>query len=253
MRHLVIPDTQITPDSDTEHIKWAAQYAVDKKPDVIIVIGDWFDMESLSSYDVGRMSFEGRAYTKDIEAGVEALKRFVAIINTESTRVYRNKKKAWFPRLIFTLGNHEDRIDRAVECDRKLEGLMSLDDLRLNEMGFEVYPFLEVAIVDGIAYSHFFTSGIMQRPVSSARLMLNKKHMSCVMGHVQDKDIAYARRADGTALVGLFCGIFYQEFKDYLGLQNNNSWRGIWLLNDVCDGSFDELPISLKYLKEKYG
>ena len=199
------------------------------------------------------MEFEGRAYTKDIEAGVEALKRFVAIINTESTRVYRNKKKAWFPRLIFTLGNHEDRIDRAVEADRKLEGLMSIDDLQLNEMGFEVYPFLEVAIIDDICYSHYFTSGVMNRPVSNARLMLLKKHMSTVMGHVQDRDIAFSRRADSSELTGLFCGIFYQETKEYLGLQNNNSWRGIWMLNDVDQGGFDILPVSLKYLKEKYG
>ena len=70
--------------------------------------------------------------------------------------------------------------------------------------------FLDVVVIDGIAYSHYFTSGIMGRPVSSAKLMLTKKHMSCVMGHVQDRDIAFANRADMKPMIGLFAGIFYQ-------------------------------------------
>ena len=93
----------------------------------------------------------------------------------------------------------------------------------------------------------------MGRPVSSARAMLTKKMMSCIMGHVQDRDIAYARRADGVAITGIFGGIFYKHNEDYLGSQGNSSWRGIWMLNEVNNGSFDELPISMKYLENKYG
>ena len=107
-------------------------------------------------------------------------------------------------------------------------------------------------VIDGVAYSHYFTSGVMGRPVSSARLMLNKKHMSCVMGHVQDRDIAFARRADGTAMTGLFAGIFYNHAEGYLNAQTNLSWRGIWMLNEVKDGAFDELPVSMEFLRSKY-
>ena len=151
------------------------------------------------------------------------------------------------------LGNHENRINIAVEKDRKLENLMSLDDLQLEHMGFTVHDFLEPVVIDGICYSHYFVSGVMGRPVSSARALVMRKHMSCVMGHVQDRDIVYAHKGDGTRITGLFAGIFYQEDQDYLNPQTNNSWRGIWLFNDVVDGSFDELPISMKYLKRKYG
>jgi hypothetical protein len=93
----------------------------------------------------------------------------------------------------------------------------------------------------------------MGRPVSSAKLMLTKKMVSCVMGHVQDRDIAYARRADGVSVTGLFAGIFYQEDQSYLSPQTNQSWRGIWVFNEVNNGSFDELPISMSYLRKKYG
>ena len=53
MKHLIIPDTQVKPEAGHEHLIWASKYAVDTKPDVIIHLGDHWDMPSLSSYDVG--------------------------------------------------------------------------------------------------------------------------------------------------------------------------------------------------------
>jgi len=253
IRHLVIPDTQVKPNQPIDHLRWAGQYAVDKKPDVIIHIGDHFDMPSLSAWDVGKKSFEGRRYTDDIKAGIRGMEAFLEPIREEQKRLIKNKHKQWNPRLVFCLGNHEQRIERAIEGDAKLEGLIGYDDLKLEDMGWEVYGFLEVAVVDGIAYSHYFTSGVMGRPVSSAKLLLSKKAMSCVMGHVQDRDIATMRRADGKPMLGLFAGIFYQHDESYLSPQTNGSWSGIWVLNEVDDGSCDFVPVSLNYLAEKYG
>jgi hypothetical protein len=73
------------------------------------------------------------------------------------------------------------------------------------------------------------------------------------MGHVQDRDIAFDKRADGTRITGLFAGIFYQHDESYLTAQTNGSWRGLWILNDVRDGAFDEMPVSLTYLQQQYG
>ncbi len=252
MKHLVIPDTQVKPNSPTDHLRWAGLYAAEKKPDVIVHIGDHFDMPSLSSWDVGKKSFEGRRYKDDIEAGIHAMEVFLQPIRDEQQRLKVNKHKQWRPRMVYTLGNHENRIERAIESDPKLNGLIGYKDLQLEEMGFEVYDFLDVVVIDQIAYAHYFTSGIMGRPVSSARNMLSKKMMSCIMGHVQDRDIAYGRRADGTNILGLFSGIYYQHDEDYLTPQTNSSWRGIWMLNEVANGGCDELPVSLNYLRNKY-
>lgn len=253
MKHMVIPDTQIRPTSPIDQMIWAAKYAIEKKPDVIVHLGDHWDMESLCTYDYGKKEHEGKRIVADLDAGFEALKVFTDMINAESARVKRNKQKQWNPRLVFTLGNHENRINKAVEMDAKLEGLLDISMLCLDELGWEVYDFLEPVVLDGIAYCHYFVSGVMGRPVSSARLMLNKKHMSCVMGHVQDRDIAFAKRADGKRLTGIFAGVFYEEEQPYLSVQTNESWAGIWMLNEINDGAFDEMPVSLSYLKEKYG
>jgi len=252
MKHLVIPDTQVKPNSPTDHLRWAGLYAAEKKPDVIVHIGDHFDMPSLSSWDVGKKSFEGRRYKDDIEAGIHAMEVFLQPIRDEQQRLKVNKHKQWRPRMVYTLGNHENRIERAIESDPKLDGLIGYKDLQLDEMGWEVYDFLDVVVIDQIAYAHYFTSGIMGRPVSSARNMLSKKMMSCIMGHVQDRDIAYGRRADGTNILGLFSGIYYQHDEDYLTPQTNSSWRGVWMLNEVANGGCDELPVSMNYLRNKY-
>ncbi len=253
MRHLVIPDTQCKPGNSFDHLEWAGKYAVKTKPDVIVHLGDHWDMSSLSVYDIGKKSFEGRTYSDDVKAGNDALSVFMKPIVDEQKRQHENKKKVWKPKKIFLIGNHEYRIDRAIDSDRKLDGLIGYKDFNLKKYGWEVHNFLDVAIVNGIAYSHYFTSGVMGRPVSSPHLMLQKKHMSCIMGHVQDRGISYSKKADGSSITGLFAGIFYQHDEEYLNPQTNGSWSGIWMLNEVNNGSFDEMPVSINYLRKQYG
>jgi len=71
--HMFIPDIQAKPDVDFTYLKAIGNYMVAKKPDVVVCIGDFADMESLSSYDRGLKSFEGRSYQKDIWAAREAM------------------------------------------------------------------------------------------------------------------------------------------------------------------------------------
>lgn len=252
-KHAVIPDCQVSPHVPTSHLTWAAQYIAEKKPNTIVCLGDFADMESLSSYDVGKKCFEGRRYTEDIRAAKEAMFKFMQPIRREQDRLRRNKEKQWNPKMVMLLGNHENRIERAINNDSKLDGLISTKDLGYEEFGWTVVPYLQVCILDGIAYSHYFVSGIMGRPVTSARMLLTKHHMSCVAGHQQGRDIAYGKLANGKSITGIISGSFYQHDESYLNAQTNVCWHGIWFLHDVQDGSFDELPLSIEYLRRKYG
>jgi hypothetical protein len=251
-RHLVIPDVQIKPGADLSYIDWIARYAIDKKPDVLVIIGDWADMPSLSSYDEGKKSFEGRTYRDDILAANDGLQRLMAPIEAEIERLKRNHRTHWNLRKVVTLGNHEARINRAIEEDRKLDGLISTDDLFFGQFGFEVYPFLQPVVIDGIAYCHYFCSGQMGRPIGTARATLTKKHMSCVAGHLQGYDVATDHRADGKRITAIIAGSAYPEDQPYLNAQTNTHWRGILMLNEVNDGEFDEMKVSLNFLKERY-
>lgn len=251
--HFILPDVQVKPNQDYDFLRWAGQYAADHNPDVIVCIGDFADMPSLSMYDVGKKCFEGRRYVDDINASKEAMSVFLKPINDEIHRLKKGKRKQWNPRLVLTLGNHEARISRAIELDRKLEGLISIDDLEFEKFGWEVVPFLQPITIDDVNYCHYFCTGVMGRPVSSARALVTKKHMSCVMGHVQETQISMEqRRGDGVPLIGLFCGIYYEGDEDYLNPQTNIQHRQIWMNREVKDGFFYPHPISLDYLKRTY-
>lgn len=73
------------------------------------------------------------------------------------------------------------------------------------------------------------------------------------MGHVQDREIAFAKRGDGRRITGLFAGIFYQHDEEYLNEQTNGSWSGIWVKHEVEDGQYDEMPVSMDYLRREFG
>lgn len=251
-KHLIIPDTQIRPGDDLTFLEAIGNYIVAKKPDVIIQLGDFADMPSLSSYDVGKKSFEGRRYTQDIEAAHRAMDRLLAPLARYNSQAHRNKKGQYHPQMILTLGNHEDRITRAVENDAKLEGVLSIDDLQYKSYGWDVHDFLDVVVLDGVAYSHYFTTGVSGRPAVTASALLSKKHMSCIAGHQQGRQVASGYRADGKRITCMICGSAYEHNEDYLGPQGNQHWRGLVVLHDTNDGEFDEMFVNLQWLKTKY-
>jgi hypothetical protein len=244
MKHLVIPDVQAKPGVSVEFLTRIGRYAAEKRPDKIICLGDFADLPSLSSYDKGKKSFEGRRYRRDLDAA----RRAMAALMQPIARA-RNYK----PDLHLTLGNHEDRIRRVVELQPEFDGLLSVDDLGYSAYGWRVHPFLHPVKLDGVMYAHYFTSGVMGRPITTAAALLTKKHQSCVAGHQQGKQIAYATRADGKTITGLIVGSAYEHHEDYLGPQGNRHWRGIVMLHEVRDGAFDEMFVSLDYLRRRFG
>lgn len=250
--HCVIPDVQIRPGDDTKFLSCIGRYITRKQPDVVVCLGDFADMPSLSSYDVGKKAFEGKRYIKDVQATKDAMEALLAPIKAYNQQAKVNKQKQYKPRFVLTLGNHENRIKKAVNNDAKLEGVLNTSDLGY-EKYWEVYPFLEVVVIDGIAYSHYFTSGVLGKPCTTAAAQLSKKHMSCIAGHQQGLQIAMGHRADGTAISSIIAGSCYEHDEDYMGPQGNKHWRGILMLHAVKEGAFDIMPVSLEFLKNKYG
>jgi hypothetical protein len=251
MKHFVIPDTQLRDGDDVSFLEKTGKYIVEKQPDVLVCLGDFADMSSLSSYDVGKKSFEGKRYVKDIAIAKKGMEALLAPIDAFNAQQKKNGKKQYKPRKVMLYGNHEYRIVRAVNDDPKLDGVLSLSDLGYAEFGWETYPFLETIVIDGVAYSHYFVTGVAGRPAGTASAQLAKKHMSCVAGHQQGLQIATAYRADGALITSIIAGSFYEHDEDYLGPQQNNHWRGCLMLHDVQDGQFDVMPISLKYINNR--
>lgn len=252
VKHLVLPDCQVKPGGDYKYLSKIGHYLVEKRPDTLVCLGDFADMPSLSSYDVGKKSFEGRRYKDDVEASHEAMQTLLEPLWSYNEKAKRNKEKQYHPKMVMTCGNHENRINRAVNDDAKLDGVLSVGDLGYEGYGWDVVPFLDVAVIDGVAYSHYFTTGLMGRPVTTAQACLTKKHMSCIQGHQQGLQIATAYNAQGIKLTSVIAGSCYEHNEDYMSFQGNNHWRGFLVLHDVNGGDFDLMPVSLSYINKKY-
>ena len=165
----MIPDTQVKVGVNTDHLEAAGHYIVEKQPEVIVHIGDHWDMASLSSFDrPGSKKIEGKRYLEDIEAGNDAMDRLMKPLQRYNRQQVANRKKQYKPHLVFCMGNHENRINRATEADARIDGLMTTEQFNLREHGWDVRQFLEVANLDGVNYSHYFVNpaGLTGHPIA---------------------------------------------------------------------------------------
>lgn len=245
--HLVIPDSHALPGYDNRRYDYIGHLINDIRPDVVVDIGDWFDMASLCSYDKGKKSFEGRRYHKDIEAGVEAQDRVKTIVD-------RQKRKR--PRYIRTLGNHENRIQKLINISPEYDGLISLDDLLSKEYNWEQYDFNTPVEVDGIHYCHSFPSGAMGKPIGGeniGRMLIQKKHVSCTQGHSHLLDYAVRSTIDGRKISGLSVGCYLDYTPDFAASTSHLWDRGVVIKTQVEDGCYDFRFVSLRALEEEYG
>jgi hypothetical protein len=151
-----------------------------------------------------------------------------------------------------TLGNHEDRINRAANDSPELLGTLSVSDLDYEKYGWKVSKYRETITLDGVVYCHYLAGGVMGKPIATPAAMLTKKHQSAVVGHQQGYQIATAVRADGKMLTGIIAGSAYLHDEDYLGPQGNKHWRGFLILHDVTDGEFSTQQVSMKHLNAKF-
>ena len=251
--HFVLPDTQCRPGLTYEHLTAAGNYIVFKQPDVIIHLGDHWDMNSLSSYDKGTRKAEGKTYQQDIDAGLDGMEALLRPLKDYNAKRRQFKEKQYKPRMVFLLGNHEERIMRHVNANPELHGKCSYDDFKLKEMGWETYDFLEMVEIDGVTYSHFFANPNTGRPWGGmARSRLNNIGMSFTMGHQQGKDLAEKHLANGKVLRALIAGSFYQHNEDYKGYQGNSHFRGCIYKHEVKDGNYCMMELSLEYLLRKW-
>ncbi len=252
--HILIPDTQVKAGVPTEHLSAFANYIVHKKPDVIVHIGDHWDMPSLSSYEKpGSKYFHDKSYGQDIESGNAAMRLLMDPIRADIARISNNKKKKWDPEFHFAKGNHEYRVPRALNDTPMLAGAISEDHFDLT--GWTVHPYLRPFEIDGILYCHLFqnpqslTRGSLSGSMTNR---LNKIKQSFSQGHQQILDWGQQYTSSGRRIIGLVAGAFYQHDEDYMGPQGMDYWRGVVYKHEVHDGEYDIMPVSLNYLLRKW-
>jgi hypothetical protein len=239
----IIPDTQ-SKEGVFNPLIPVAYHICKIKPDLVIHLGDHWDMPSLSSYDKGKKSHEAKTYRKDISAANYAMECFWAIIDAEWPEA---ESECEFE---FLLGNHCDRIRRAMEY-----GSEDLRDLMRafppDYSRWKKHEFLKVIKRGGVCFSHFFANNNSGKPIGTARQLLLKKHVSCVAGHMQGFNYD-EQLTDKKTIQAIIAGSCYFHDESYK-MQSNHHWRGTLLLKNVRGGMFEFNRYSLFDLASEYG
>jgi len=249
--HLIIPDTHAHYQHHNKRAEYLGHLINDIKPDVVIHLGDSADMPSLSGYDKGRKSFQGRTYRADIDAHLDFNDRLWSIVKSAKKRL---------PRRIFLVGNHEERINKAINMQPELEGAIGMQDLELERYYDEVIPYEGgtpgTIALDGIHYAHYHVSGLMGRPVGGehpAYSLVTKRFTSCTAGHSHLADLCYRTSSDGRKIIGCVAGVYQDYDSDWAGNVNRLWWRGVVVKRNVSNGTYNPQFISLETLKREYG
>jgi hypothetical protein len=157
------------------------------------------------------------------------------------------------------IGNHEQRIGRAIEIQPELEGTISYDDLELDLWYDDIVHYNGgtpgTIEVDGVTYAHYLVSGVSGRPISSenmAAAILHKSHSSCTVGHIHTFDYSVKTRRDGAKIAACSAGVFQEHASSFAGEANKLWWRGIVVKRNVSKGFYDIQTISLDSLKKEY-
>lgn len=207
-------------------------------------------MPSLSGYDKGKKCFQGRTYQADIATACD--------FNEKLWDIPRRSKKK-LPLRVAIRGNHEQRIERAIQLSPELEGAIGYGDLQWDRHYDEVVEYVGNTPghidIDGVLYAHYFCSGIMGRPVGGehpAYTLVQKLGRSCTAAHSHTLDYCI-RYGIGTKRMGLVAGCFFDYDLDYAGETNRMFWRGVTIKRNVEDGVYDPEFVSLERLKQEYG
>lgn len=249
---LVVPDQHADPRHDNIRADYLGKAIVDMRPDVVVNLGDAADMASLSAYDRGKRSFHGRNYRADIQSHLDFQERMWAPIRAAKRKM---------PYSVVLEGNHEHRIEKALDLSPELEGTMSFNDYDFSRHYDEIIRYRGATPgtieIRGVTFGHYLTVGVLGRPIGgihSAYSLSVGTMASCVVGHSHLADYHIRTGIDGRVVQSVVAGCYFDYNHEWAGEQVNQLyWRGLVLLKDVENGHFDPEFISLSRLRKVYG
>lgn len=245
-----MPDIHADPNFNNDRADLLAKLTIDLRPDVVINLGDSADMSSLSSYDKGTRSFQGRSYKKDIDAHLDFQERWWLPVK-------RMKKK--LPYRVVLEGNHERRVERALDLSPELAGTIDFKDFDYDTYYDTIVRYdggtPGIIELDNILFAHYFITGVSGRPVSGERpasMMMAKNNCSSIAGHQHTFDYVTRTNINGETINCLIAGCFHSHIPQWAG-NIGKLWRpGVAILRNVENGDFDLQWVSLKALEKEY-
>lgn len=235
---LVIGDVHIHPKYSHRRLTDLGLYIADEKPDIVVQIGDFADVSSITEHNT-KLEFEGQRYKFDVESVLDA--------QADLFRPIRARKKK-LPEFHMTLGNHDERVQRWVASHPQLEGAIGLEDFKYESFGWRVHPFLKRHKIQGWNFVHFVPTkmGKAKKSVHHGFGITKDLATSTIVGHSHEYH-HYIRPYDGWRAHGIDVGCFtHKDFGEGEGWSEPNAykyWNGVvWIRNaSRGDGSVQQV------------
>lgn len=243
---LVIPDAHWRQSDRLDRAYALGRLILARRPDVIVCLGDWWDMPSLASHREASPLGTGDQPTKreglrvvaDIIAGAEAMDAMLHDVDelNKRHRATDHHHRQYRPRLVMLEGNHEERLRRIARLHPELRGF--IDDGAIADAcvrrGWEWHPFLQPVEIGGLTFSHYFETPGTGRPLQIAAWPA-KIPFSAVWGHTHQLHHRLASLPFGRSIAGLCAGGFRDAPPPYAP----HEWSGVLMLHDCAEGAYD--------------
>lgn len=240
IKYLVIPDCHISSeDKNIDRFKDVGELIVNERPDYVVFLGDFLSFESLSHWDKNKpLILEGRRYEEELKKGRAAIKNIFSPVKKNLFYQRKQKKKTYFPSLIWCDGNHEDWVERYVEKHPELYGadLWNIHKaIGLDTIGSSILyaPYKYCVNVNNIAFTHVPISGNTQ-PISGKYVVHRAADMfNChiVFGHTHRLEMVHKKRHGASLQLSLSCGNFFETMPKYAKGSLNPWWKGLIMLH----------------------
>lgn len=244
---LVVGDAHVAPGQNLRRFQWANKFVKDCKPTRILLIGDFGNFDAFSAWDKDkRKMMEGRRYLKDVEVCNEALGMLLEGVDNRIP-------------LVYTEGNHENRVDRYLEYHPELLGKIDVQrDILAGVAGTREVHYVKYKqdwTHRGVSFTHvpIQENG---KPVAgkyATQKALSIYQNSVVFGHTHRWDVACEHRHNATHLnQALNVGCFFEHVDEYAKGSVTSYWRGLVLLDHYSNNRFDIATYSLGKLRDLY-
>jgi predicted phosphodiesterase len=172
---IILPDVHLRPDYIPKPYQTVKKFIKDFKPSEIVILGDFMEVEALSSYDLSkRRKIEGKRYEKEVDTANKEL---------DYLQKYCNK-------ITFLMGNHEYRTQRYLDDHPELEGMLEIPKrLHLKERGIKWLPMNKSYQIGKLHFIH----GVYYNKYH-AQKHLAEYGDNIVYGHTHRPQITYANQ-----------------------------------------------------------
>lgn len=223
---VVIPDAHVSTSTSKEY-KVVKKFIKEFKPNKIILLGDFMDVSALSHWDMDKKRLiEGKRYKKEIEA-----------VNRELDYL-----QEYSDEIVYIEGNHEDRVERYLDTNPEVEGLLEVQDLlKLKERNIKW-----ISINKTYRVGHmYFTHGMYANANTAKRTLMAFGCNICV-GHTHRPQVETLNMVMQRPTMSYVLGCLCDKSPDYLN-DKPSSWINQFavMYNDTRTGKFNLYPINI--------